>query len=77
MINTAKIKGRIAEKGLTIQKIAPSIPCTAYTLGQQINNKKPMYISTANKLCSILDIVDGEFVDFFCFKSCNNATKEP
>lgn len=65
MINTAKVKGRITEKGKTIQIIAPQIPCSPYTLGQQINNKKPMTITTAEKLCKILDIGDEEFTEFF------------
>ena len=33
MVNTAKIKGRIVEKGKTIQSIAPQIPWSPYTLG--------------------------------------------
>ena len=56
MINTAKMKGRITEKETTIQNIAPEIPCTPYTLGQQIGNKVPMTLDTAEKLCEILDI---------------------
>ena len=65
MINTAKIKGRMAEKEETIQKLAPKIPCTPYTLGQQISNKKPMTITTAEKLAELLSITDEEFVEFF------------
>ncbi len=65
MINTAKMKGRITEKGRTIQNIAPEIPCTPYTLGQQIGNKVPMTLDTAEKLCEILDIEDVEFAEFF------------
>jgi len=65
MINTAKIKGRITEKEKTIQSIAPEIPCSPYTLGQQIGNKVPMTLDTAEKLCEILEITNEEFSDFF------------
>ena len=65
MINTAKIKGRMAEKEETTQKLAPKIPCTPYTLGQQISNKKPMTITTAEKLAELLSITDEEFVEFY------------
>lgn len=65
MINTAKLKGRIAEKEKTIQIIAPEIPCSPYTLGQQILNKVSMNLDTAEKLCEILDITEDEFAEFF------------
>lgn len=65
MINTAKIKGRITEKEKTIQSIAPKIPCSPYTLGQQIGNKAPMTLDTAEKLCEILEIQEEEFAEFF------------
>lgn len=68
MINTAKMKGRITEKETTIQNIAPEIPCTPYTLGQQIGNKVPMTLDTAEKLCEILDIKEEEFAEFFLHK---------
>ena len=58
MINTAKIKGRMAEKEETMQSIAPQIPCSPYTLGQQISNKKQMTINTAERLSEILGITD-------------------
>ena len=76
MINTAKVKGRIAEKETTIQNIAPQIPCTPYTLGQQIGNKVPMTLDTAEKLCEILDIKQVEFADFFLYnklQKCNTT----
>lgn len=68
MINTAKLKGRITEKETTIQRIAPEIPCSPYTLGQQIGNKAPMTLDTAEKLSEILEIKDEEFSEFFLQK---------
>ncbi len=65
MINSAKLRGRITEKGKTIQSIAPKIPCSAYTLGQKISNSKPMNLKEAAILCKELDIKPDEFEDFF------------
>lgn len=75
MINTAKIKGRIVEKGLTIQAIAPKIPCSAYTLGQKIGNESPMNLEEAMVLVEELDITKEEFADFFLIKKLQNTTK--
>ncbi len=65
MINTSKIKGKIVEKGKTIQSIAPKIPCTPYTLGRKIGNETPMNLDEAIILCSELDISTEEFASYF------------
>ena len=65
MLNTAKIKGRIVEKGKTIQAIAPKIPCSAYTLGQKISNETPINLDEVMVLCDELDIIQEEFAEFF------------
>jgi len=75
LINTAKIKGRIVEKGLTIQAIAPKIPCSAYTLGQKIGNESPMNLEEAMVLVEELNITKEEFADFFLIKKLQNTTK--
>lgn len=68
MVNTAKIKGRIIEKGKTIQSIAPKIPCTPYTLGQKIANETPINLEEVIVLCDELEIQEDEFADFFLQK---------
>lgn len=68
MINTLKLKGRIAEKGKTIQKLAPIAGCSAYTLGRKIANEAPMTIEEAMILCEELQICNNEFADFFFAK---------
>lgn len=75
MINTAKIKGRIVEKGKTIQSIAPKIPCSPYTLGQKLLNETPMNLEEAIILSDELDITKDEFADFFLNKKLQNTTK--
>lgn len=65
MVNTAKIRGRIIEKGKTIQSIAPKIPCSPYILGRKIANENPMNLSEVKVLCEELDIEKNEFAEFF------------
>lgn len=75
MLNTAKIKGRIVEKGKTIQAIAPKIPCSPYTLGQKIANETPINLDEVMVLCKELDIDETEFADFFLQDKLQNTTK--
>ena len=76
MINTAKMRGRIIEKGKTIQTLAPKIPCTPYTLGRKISNETPMQIEEATILANELEIRDDEIVEYFFYnRSCKNATQ--
>lgn len=74
MINTAKLKGRIVEKGFTIQTLAPKIPCTPYSLGQKILNNSPMTLAEAKCISEELNIVDDEFSDFFLNNELRNTT---
>lgn len=76
MVNTAKIKGRIVEKGKTIQLIAPKIPCSPYTLGQKIANESPMNLEEASILCEELDITMEEFEEFFLQKKLQKCNKK-
>lgn len=75
MVNTAKIKGRIVEKGKTIQAIAPKIPCSPYTLGQKIANETPINLEEVMVLCDELDIKEEEFTEFFLQRKLQNTTK--
>lgn len=75
MVNTAKIKGRIVEKGKTIQSIAPKIPCSPYTLGQKIANETPINLEEVIVLCNELDIKQNEFAEFFLKEKLRNTTK--
>ena len=74
MINTAKVKGRIVEKGKTIQSIAPKIPCSPYTLGQKISNETPMNLEEAMILSEELEITKEEFAEFFLNEKLQNTT---
>lgn len=75
MINTLKLKGRIVEKGTTIQSLAHKIPCTPYTLGQKIANEAPMQIEEATTIANELEIPDNEITEYFFYnRSCKSAT---
>ena len=65
MPNRNKIKGRIVEKGKTIQEIAREMKLTPYILGQKIAGKTNMSLDEANKLQQILEIADEEFRAYF------------
>lgn len=74
MINTSKVRGRIVEKGKTIQSIAPKIPCSPYILGRKIANESPMSLEEASNLSKELDIKEEEFAEFFLqnkLQKCN------
>ena len=75
MVNTAKVKGRIVEKGKTIQSIAPKIPCSPYTLGQKIANETPINLEEVLILCDELEIKEDEFAEFFLKRKLRNTTK--
>lgn len=74
MVNTQKIKGRIVEKGKTIQSIAPKIPCSPYTLGQKIANVTPINLDEVMVLCDELEITKQEFSEFFLKRELQNTT---
>ena len=75
MINTSKVKGRIVEKGKTIQAIAPKIPCSPYILVRKIANESPMSLEEAIILSEELDISKEEFAEFFLQQKLQNTTK--
>ena len=75
MINTSKVRGRIVEKGKTIQSIAPKIPCSPYILGRKIANESPMNLEEAIILSDELDISTEEFSEFFLQRRLQNTTK--
>jgi hypothetical protein len=75
LINSLKIKGRMAENQKTFQQLATKVNCTPYTLGRKVANKVPMTLEEANILAIELKITDEEFGEFFLQKELQNATK--
>lgn len=68
MINTNKIKGRMAELELTQKDIAKMLNIAQATANQKINNVRPLTLVEAEKLCEILEISPSEFNIYFFAK---------
>lgn len=56
MINTNKIKGRMAELELTQKDVAKMLNIAQATANQKINNVRPLTLVEAEKLCEILEM---------------------
>ena len=56
MINTNKIKGRMAELQITQKDVATSLGLAQPTVNQKINNIRPMDLNEAEKLSDLLHI---------------------
>lgn len=65
MVNTLKLKGKIAEQNTTISKLASDMGLTAYSLGRKIGGRAIMTLDEANKLQTLLDIPDSDFRSYF------------
>ena len=65
MINTFKIKGRMAEMGITQKDIASSLHVAPPTVSQKINNIRPMDLNEAEELAKMLKITDDDFAVYF------------
>ena len=65
MPNTAKIKAKIVEKGLTIGAIATEMGISPYILGQKILGKSPMTVNEAHFLQRKLDIANEDLSSYF------------
>ena len=65
MINTSKIKGRMAEKNVTNKELSKCVSLSEFSLRRQLRNEIPMRLETAQKIQTRLDITDLEFPEFF------------
>lgn len=71
MINTNKIKGRMAELNITQKDVAVALNIAQPTANQKINNVRPMDLDEAEKLSELLKIPSTEFeLYFFYNESC-------
>lgn len=74
MINTKKIKGRLAELGLTQRDVAQVLDIAQPTANQKINNIRPMDLDEAKKLAILLDLKVEEFQRYFFIQQSHCAT---
>ncbi len=71
LINTNKIKGRMAELQITQKDVADSLGLAQPTVNQKINNTRPMNLNEAEKLSDLLNIHPEDFSVYFFYKgSC-------
>ncbi len=67
MINTNKIKGRMAELQITQKDVANSLRLAQPTVNQKINNIRPMDLDEAEKLSELLHISSTDFATYFFY----------
>lgn len=65
MLNVSKIRGRMAELGVTQKEIAKEMNLAAPTISQKLNQIRPMNLDEAEKLAQILKISNNEFGEYF------------
>lgn len=67
MINTRKVKGRMAEMGLTQKDIASKDVwgCALPTVSQKINAVRPITLEEADRLAEKLNLSTEEYREFF------------
>lgn len=65
MINSAKIKGRMVELGITQADVARHLKLAQPTINQKINNIRPMDLDEAEELADLLQIKKGDFSAYF------------
>lgn len=68
MINTNKLKGRMAELQITQKDIAKSLGLAQPTVNQKINNIRPMDLNEAEKLSKLLHIKPEDFAVYFFYR---------
>ena len=56
MINSNKIKGRMAELGITQKDVSKALDIAPPTVSQKINNVRPMDLNEAEALAKMLKI---------------------
>lgn len=65
VVNTRKIKGRMAEMQLTQKDIAKALEIAQPTINQKINNIRPMNLDEAEKISNLLEISAEDFGAYF------------
>lgn len=65
MINTDKLKARMAELGVTQVQLAKKLGIAAPTMCQKLNNIRPLSLEEAEIVAAELKIKDREFGSYF------------
>lgn len=65
MVNVNKLKGKIVEKGLTVEEVANQIGIDRSSLYRKMNEPDKITIKDANQLVEVLEITGQEAVAIF------------
>lgn len=65
MLNTNKVRGRLAELRLTQKDVAKALGIAVSTASQKLNRVRPMDLDEAEKLASLLQLNDNQFSEYF------------
>lgn len=68
MVNSAKIKARLSELGLSQKVVSQKMNLSQGVFSQKTNNIRSFSLEEAEKLSEILEISDSEF-GFYFFES--------
>lgn len=65
MLNVSKVKGRMAELGLTQKDVAAALCIAVPTASQKLNRVRPLDLDEAEKLAGVLRIEESQFGEYF------------
>jgi transcriptional regulator with XRE-family HTH domain len=68
VVDSERIKNRMAELGMTQADLAAELSIAVPTMSQKINNYRPFSLEEAEKVSKILKIPDAEFGRYFFTK---------
>jgi len=65
-MNKSKLRGKIAENGLNVRKLAPLIGMSEQSLYRRMQGRSRWYLDEIQNVCEVLGITsDKEIVEFF------------
>ena len=64
-MNTGKLKGKIIEKGLNVEKLAESIGVDRSSLYRKLNQFEKITIGEARKIKAVLSLTNEEATEIF------------
>lgn len=68
MVNTSKIKGKMAELGITQKELAKVLGISSSTMSLKLNNARPFTLEEAASIADALKIDDAQFIEIFFAK---------
>lgn len=65
MVDSKKLRGKIAEAGMTKTKFARCIGMTYNSLASKMNGDSPFKVSEASEIAALLNLTNEEIVSIF------------